>query len=274
MARAEAAKPSVARQLSFSRLRLPRRAAITGHARLIAEPAYQRLLAAEPFLRKLIPILIVIFLMIVGAARFIELYQLKIEREYDARESLGMIASVLSTALEKNGAAISADKRNDVLNLVADALPPSAAGDGRRIYVTDGDGMIVATSPRDPAMEDMPLVRVIGEAQPLTIFGARAGVLEIGLVDGTQALATVHNLDNGLGSVALVQPIANAYDGWRGDVSLNVAIFTGTSAILLVILYGYFAQSTRAAEADRIYSETQQRFETALARGRCGLLDD
>jgi two-component system cell cycle sensor histidine kinase PleC len=52
-----------------------------------------------------------------------------------------------------------------------------------------------------------------------------------------------------------------------------VAIFIGTSAILLVILYGYFAQSTRAVEADRIYSETQLRFETALARGRCGLLD-
>ena len=76
MAQAEAAKPSVARHLSFSGIRFPRRATISGHARLIAAPAYQRLLAAEPLLRKLIPILIVIFLLIVGAARFVELYQL------------------------------------------------------------------------------------------------------------------------------------------------------------------------------------------------------
>jgi two-component system cell cycle sensor histidine kinase PleC len=273
MARAEAAKPPAARQLSFSGFRFPRRAAISGHARLIAEPAYQRLVAAEPLLRKLIPILIVIFLTIVGAARFVELYQLKVEREYDARESLGMIASVISTAIEKSAVAITTEKRDEILNLLADAPPPGATGDGRRLYVADGDGVIVATAPRDPTEEDVPLVKIIGEAQPLTIFGERAGVLEIGLPDGTQALATVHNLDDGTGSVAIVQPVANVYDDWRADVSLNVAIFIGTSAILLVILYGYFAQSTRAVEADRIYSETQLRFETALARGRCGLLD-
>ncbi len=54
-------------------------------------------------------------------------------------------------------------------------------------------------------------------------------------------------------------------------MSLNVTIFVGTSAILLVILYGYFAQVSRAAEADRIYTATQAHFETALMRGRCGL---
>ncbi|MEX2033864.1 MAG: PAS-domain containing protein, partial [Xanthobacteraceae bacterium] len=67
--------------------------------------------------------------------------------------------------------------------------------------------------------------------------------------------------------------MSGVYQGWRAEVSLNAAIFIGTSAILLVILYGYFAQATRAAEADRIYTETQVRFETALARGRCGLWD-
>src|SRR6516225_8238473 len=68
--------------------RLPRRATISGHARLLARPAYQKLLAAEPLLRRLIPVLILIFLVIVGLARFVELYQLKFEREYEARESL------------------------------------------------------------------------------------------------------------------------------------------------------------------------------------------
>ena len=71
----------------------------------------------------------------------------------------------------------------------------------------------------------------------------------------------------------MFEPLSGIYKPWRSDVSLNVAIFVGTSAILLVILYGYFSQSSRAAEADRIYGETQSRFETALARGRCGLWD-
>src|SRR2546426_145701 len=177
MTRAAAAEPTAARRLLLFGLRFQRRGAtISGHARLLAYPAYQKLLAAEPLLRRLIPVLIFIFLVIVGLARFIELYQLRAEREYQARESMSMIASVLA--------------------------------------------------------------------------------------DGSRALATVDNLDSAFGSVALVEPLANVYDNWRADVSLNVSIFIGTSAILLVILYAYFSQSTRAVEADRIYTETQARFET------------
>ena len=273
MAEAGAAPSPNGKGLSFSGWRLPRGTGISGHAKLIAEPAYQKLLAAEPFLRRLIPVLIVIFLAIVGLARFIELYQLKAEREIDARETVGMVATVLSASLDKAGSGETAPSRIAVLNTLAEVLPANATGDGRRIYVADGDGVVTATAPRDTDVEDRPLAAILGEAQPLTTFGARAGVLEIALADGEPALATVHNLDDGKGSVAVIEPLANVYDDWRADVSLNVIIFIGTSAILLVILYGYFAQATRAAEADRIYSETQGRFETALMRGRCGLWD-
>ena len=98
-------------------------------------------------------------------------------------------------------------------------------------------------------------------------------MLEIALPDGEKAYAALHNLPAPLGAVAVVEPLTGIYESWRSDVSLNVAIFVGTSAILLVILYGYFSQTARAGEADRIYGETQSRFETALARGRCGLWD-
>src|SRR5581483_8716362 len=88
MTRAAAAVSAARRLLPYG-FRFPRRATISGHAKLLARPAYQKLLTAEPLLRKLIPVLIFIFLVIVGLARFVELYQLKFEREYQARESLG-----------------------------------------------------------------------------------------------------------------------------------------------------------------------------------------
>jgi tight adherence protein C len=66
MMRAAAAEPTAAKRLLPFGLRLPRRATISGHAKLLARPAYQKLLAAEPVLRKLIPVLIFIFLVIVG----------------------------------------------------------------------------------------------------------------------------------------------------------------------------------------------------------------
>jgi len=184
-----------------------------------------------------------------------------------------MIASVLASTLDRQQATDKPLARSNLLNTLADALPPGATSDGRRIFVTDPDGVIVATAARRIDDEGVPLVRIIGEAQPLTTFGARAGVLEIALSDEALAFATVHHLSGQLGSVAVIEPTEYVFDDWRADVSLNVTIFIGTSAILLVILYGYFAQSSRASEADRIYSETQSRSETALTRGRCGLWD-
>ena len=50
MARAEAVEPSVAKRLLLSGFKFPRNSAVSGHARLLARPAYQRLLAAEPLL--------------------------------------------------------------------------------------------------------------------------------------------------------------------------------------------------------------------------------
>jgi len=181
---------------------------------------------------------------------------------------------VLSAALEKAyPAGDSPAASADVMRTLTSAMPERATSDGRQVYVTDPDGLVIAATPANAELEGVPLIRILGESQPLTIFGERAGVLEIELPDGTSALATVHQLNGRVGSIAIVEPIANVYKDWRADVSLNVAIFIGTSAILLVILYGYFAQSSRAVEADKIYSETQERFETALMRGRCGLWD-
>jgi two-component system cell cycle sensor histidine kinase PleC len=272
MARAETAGSAGARYLPFGRLYPAARKSVSGHARLIARPAYQKLLAAEPLLKRLIPVLIVIFLSIVGLARFVELYQLKLDREHEARDMITMIASVLTAELNA-APSHQALSKMDLLNTLADVLPPGATSDGRRIFITDPDGMVVASAPRAVEDEGMPLTYLIGEAQPLTTFGARAGVLEIALPDESRAFATVHHLDAPLGAVAVIEPTQFVLDDWRADVSLNVTIFIGTSAILLVILYGYFAQATRANEADKIYSETQSRFETALMRGRSGLWD-
>ena len=52
---------------------------IAGYARLLSHPAYERLLSSEVFLRRLVPVLIVIFLAVVAFARWA---QLTAEREY------------------------------------------------------------------------------------------------------------------------------------------------------------------------------------------------
>ncbi len=267
MVRAEAPSPAIAKRSSIFGLKLPLAAGISGHARLLTRPAYERLVAAEPLLRRLIPILIAIFLVIVGLTRVVELYGLKVEREIDAKSSLNLIATVIAVSLDKPGGATAATQ-----NALAAALPPGATSQGRRVYLADDKGKIIAAAP-DPTEVGQDLGAIVADAQPLMVFGQRAGVMELPLPDGSTAYAAARLLEARGGFVALVQPTNAVFSDWRADVSLNASIFIGTSAILLVILYGYFAQSTRANEADRIYSATQSRFETALTRGRSGLWD-
>jgi two-component system, cell cycle sensor histidine kinase PleC len=271
MARAEAAESVCARICRCPGFKAAA-AGVSGHAGS-RPPAYQKLLAAEPFLRRLIPVLIVIFLVDRRAGPLRRaLPDEECEREHDAREMITMIASVLAPLARRNRA------RQAPRVLTSSTRSPTRCrrarpSDGRRIYVTDPDGLVVATAPRDGSTTRAPLTAILGEAQPLTIFGARAGVLEIALADETRALATVHHLDGR--SARRGDPAdGRVLDDWRADVSLNVTIFIGTSAILLVILYGYFAQAARAAGGrPHLLAETQAALRDGAVRGRCGLWD-
>ena len=257
MARAEAASPSVAKRLSLSGFSFPRRAAISGHAKLLARPAYQKLLAAEPLLRRLIPVLIAIFLVIVGLARFVELYQLKVEREHDARARCRHDrrdrGSRLRQGRSRPGEA--ACRGTTSSTRLPTALPrrrhrrrpahlrhrPHRHGHrhGAARHRRRGD-------PAHPHHRRGPAAHHLRRARRRARDRARRR---------QRALATVAQPRRRRSAPSRWSSrIAGVYDDWRSDVSLNVAIFIGTSAILLVILYGYFAQTTRAGEADRIYS--------------------
>ena len=56
-------------------------AALAGHARLFIHPAYARLVNSEPYVKRLIPILIVLFVVALGGMRVVALYQARAEAE-------------------------------------------------------------------------------------------------------------------------------------------------------------------------------------------------
>lgn len=251
-----------------------RKQMIKGHARLLAKPAYEKLVASEPILRRCIPVLIVIFLLIVALARFMQLYDLRMERENQARDMMSMVANSLVQSLDQVEPTLPAERyQMAVQNALDNALPQTTSTTGQRVYVADATGQVIATAPRSAGEEARDFSTVVSGAQPLVIFGERAGVLSVDLDGDQPALATLRHLNGRLGFVAVATPLPAIYRDWRAEVSLNVSIFIGTSGILLVILYGYFSQSARAQEADQIYQETYDRFDTALRRGRCGLWD-
>ena len=114
---------------------------------------------------------------------------------------------------------------------------------------------------------------MLGDAQPLTIIGAGAGVMDIALADGKRALATVRTLEAPLGQLAVFQRRADALASWRSDTALTVTLSATTGFVLLILGFAFHWQATRAREADVIYDTVRSRIDTALNRGRCGLWD-
>ncbi|WP_246541339.1 sensor histidine kinase [Roseibium polysiphoniae] len=253
------------------------RTTLTGHLRLLAQPTYQRLLRSEPLMRRIIPALCLIFIACLAIYRVLELSYDYQDTERQARDEIALTATVVSSHLaHEEGRLPELGYRSALQRILADSLPAGATSHGRTFLVADKDGLIVASAPLRPMLEGLPITDLFGASQPLTVFGARAGVMAIPATIGDETIetfATVHHLDGRLGMIAVLQPDADIFAEWRRDVSANVTLFVGTAAILLVLIYAFFAQSTRAEQADDMYAATRSRIDAALNHGRCGLFD-
>src|SRR6266508_3395647 len=182
MARAETASASV------------RSDSIKGLAQSIAKPAYRRLLTAEPALRRAVPVLIIAFLFTICVGAVVQVLD---HRRQAVAELLTTIEATVELLADRLNY-LPKEDRTDLSRRIADAiehsLPAWAAAPGRRILVTNSEGVIIAAWPQSTRVNGRRLLEILGAAQPLTTFGADAGVLEIALADGSWAFATVRNL--------------------------------------------------------------------------------
>ena len=246
--------------------RKARDASLAGNARIIAEPAYRRLLAAEPILRRSIPKLIVIFLLVVAAARVMSLMAWRDDIERDAKAVLGLAAGELVNALmiAETGGDPSSGMHQQLLERTGQH---GSMGTRYVLAVTDGDFTVVAATPESAGLEGKSLDEIIAGGQPLFLFGERAGVMDV-RIDGSDWFAALSLTGNRNGAAAALVSQDAVFAEWRKSVSLNVSLFVLTSGILIIILYAYFSQDARAEAADRIYLEAHQRIDLALVRGR------
>ncbi|MFG1374631.1 ATP-binding protein [Xanthobacter oligotrophicus] len=240
--------------------------AIRGLARSIARPAYQRLLDAEPVLRRIVPALIVTFLVVIGVGAVVQIHAHRVAELNNAKDDLSLLALATAEGLTLRAG----NSLARVPSVLEESLPPRATESGRRAYVTDAQGRIIASAPHTEAPAS--LADLIDPAQPLVIFAERAGVLEVPFGTGT-ALATVRNLNAPLGQIVFLQPTERALASWSDSTTLTVTLFTTTGTVLLILGFSFHWQASRAREADAIYDTVRRRIDTALNRGRCGMWD-
>ncbi|MBW8907981.1 MAG: PAS domain-containing protein [Mesorhizobium sp.] len=241
---------------------------LAGNTRLIAEPAYQRLLAAEPLLRRSIPALIIIFLIVIAALRFLSLMNEHDEIERDSKAVLALAAGQMAQAITADPSAAGMN----AVDLLENTSRQGAMGRAHVLMITDAAFKIVAVSPLSTGWQGRTLDSLVLGGQPLFMFGDRAGVMDV-TIAGQDWFAAVSLSGNRKNAAAVLVPQSAVFDSWRKSMSLNVTLFVLTAGVLIVILYAYFGQAARAQAADRIYLEAHQRIDMALVRGRCGLWD-
>src|SRR5438034_1929844 len=196
MARAEVASASVSSD------------SIKGLAQSIAKPAYRRLLTAEPALRRAVPALIIAFLLTICVGAVVQVLDHRREAISELIKQIESTADLLVARLEGLEQP-KGDKPDRRLQGELERLMPSwARAPGRQVLLANGDGVIVAgirhelvtnangsaTAPLEAGVVGRRLIDVLGPTQPLTTFGAAAGVSEIPLADRRLVYATVRGL--------------------------------------------------------------------------------
>jgi len=213
MARAEVASASVSSD------------SIKGLAQSIAKPAYRRLLTAEPALRRAVPALIIAFLLTICVGAVVQVLDHRREAISELIKQIESTADLLVARLEALEQP-KGDKPDRRLQGELERLMPSwARAPGRQVLLANGDGVIVAgirhelvtnangsastTAPLEAGVVGRRLIDVLGPTQPLTTFGAAAGVLEIPLADGSLVYGTVRGLWSN-GELAILHGRADA----------------------------------------------------------------
>lgn len=245
---------------------------LSGHIKLLADPAYGKLLAAEPYLRRAIPPLIIIFLVVLAIVRSMSLLAWRDDAERTARATLSIAASHVASVIDNRMNKGETLSTGDLQNILSDMRTNDLIPDGMWFAIATPEANIVAASDGGDHWRNRNLETFITEGQPLFLFGARAGVMPV-KVEGTPSLAAFSRSGNNAYSVLAAHPVEAIFAEWRSTVSMNVTMFAGTATIMLIVLYAYFSQSARAQDADALYQHAQARVDTALARGRSGLWD-
>ena len=241
-----------------------------GLARCLSRPAYLRLTEAEPLLRRAVPILIVAFLAAVAVGATVQILDHRRQELADAENELALLAAAagehLARRIEKDATP------GQVQTALMEALPRRAVRVDRRFYVSDAGGRVIAAAPASRLPRDQRLADLVGQAHAGMSLNS-ADPFQLALADGTESLAAINQLPNGLGQIAAFQPKASALERWRADSAITITLVTTTGFVLLILGFAFHWQAARAREADEIYERVRERMDTALNRGRCGLWD-
>ena len=258
---------------SASVTRAPVRAGtIQGIAKSLTPPAYDRLSAAEPWLRVVVPALVIAFLGIIAAFGYVQTEALRLDTIDDVASEVELLARAVRADLMRFAAERGkADPGNPQALLMA-AVPSRHLIGGRMILLTDPTGTIkaalpesVASSPLDPSWAALP--RTLPAGSDLT------AIADVTLPDGQRALIASTRLAPPFGEIRVIAPLRAEFAARRTRTTPLVLMLGASGLALLGLAAAYFWQSWRGRQTDTVFDKVRERLDLALNRGHCGLWD-
>ena len=236
------------------------------------ETISRRFPQTEHILKRIIPVLIVSFLMVVAASHFFGMITEHSRMAASARRTTSLSIAAAAAAFSNDASLFQAGDRSGAERKLASYLPQDRLDSGAFVLLVQSSGRVFGSSAAGSGYIGMIVSDFFPEVAAIRSFGDHAGVIEtmIGGEPYYAAISLIGDKGDFILSAASMDEIEKL---WRDELTLNVTLFAGISSILLVILYAYYTQVKRARDADEIFLESNLRVETALSRGRCGLWD-
>ncbi|WP_412057748.1 PAS domain-containing sensor histidine kinase [Bartonella sp. DGB2] len=249
----------------------------SAHMDLLSDSTYQRLLRVEPWLRRAVPFLVIIFILLLSCVRVFSLYQNYQTFYPEVHDKLALTSQALSQSIDytlrqQNAVGEEQNLENQDLQNILNTFQKRYFGKSSpQIAVLDRHGIVVAVS-NIKGLLGRPLQEVLSGAAAPTEPIQRSLIFPAYL-SGKAVIAALHPLESGQYSVFISQSENEIYAPWRKKLSFDISLFLAGIGVILALLYAYYAQIIRARDTDLITEKIQNRIDMAMARGRCGLWD-
>jgi two-component system cell cycle sensor histidine kinase PleC len=223
----------------------------------------------EPILRRLVPVLIVAFLVVMGAGAALQIYNTRIDALAAVRNDIATAASAVDADLNYRVTLTDGDLATAAQLALDLTVPRVGAHPGRIMLATDAAGAVVAATPAEARRQYVG--RPVPDSLARPAGGADTDHVQLG--SGAQALMAIRPLPQPLSKLYVIQSVDEALANWWRATLLTSTLFATTGLLLLVIGIAFHIQTMRAAIADMVNYNARATIDAALESGRCGLWD-
>ena len=234
---------------------------------------YKRLSLSEPTLRRLIRMLVILFLLVLGFSIAIHLHNRRTAAMVDGLTHAKILTDLVSRDLSarlSTGLVPGAIPPVPTTRDLTEVLPATATSHQRIFLLTDSTDTIRATAPKNVAYEGLRLSDVL----PAAVLRDNSGkFFSTVLQTNVEVFATRRNLGKFPGQLLVLQPPGALVAAWRDDVRIYITLFLATGLVIVLITAAFYWEATRANTSDETLRVATKRLDKALDRGRCGLWD-